>query len=598
MSKKEKNPKKSKEEKEELQKTMILDIKEENNDTEKNIKEKPIKNPKPKNKKKIILLIILSLVIGITAYFVILDIINSSYLPPSNANYKSYNYDGFAVSCSVKGKNSNEIVEKGDIITCYINYDLYSKDEYNVKELYYNLEYGSNLKYLGFEEKGENHAYHMKNNYKIVFDKAENRSSDFSKVHKFRVLKKGDSDSTYVKMTNIVFKNSNNKYYKAIEAVQKFNFSGNINYIYKKNDNIEVLNYEDVSKTDYLQGYYRCQNKDCKYLNNEGDYVFFEDDLLVTYNYVEDSKITFEKELLGYQYYEIIKNEEEVYGVLFDDETGKSGYYSLGSNKIVLKPIYDYINAEKETKILYFSKDDKYGIYDLKSNKLALKAEYDDIYCYEYADDLCLVEKNNKTNLYDRSIGKTLLNEKDYDDIECFENFQFMCILTKDSKKKLYAPYISEIDSTKLYNHIIIDKYAKGDAVYTLFDDYQVITYMYLNGIEPVIYSTPSTYSTKYFYEGGDCGDAHYSVDVNGNIISLVGMCTNNPESTGVDKVLFTKEDNYKISYDDINMYLDEYEDELYIDIHLTGSNGSSIDKDFVYDIKTKKLSEIKEDFN
>lgn len=102
----------------------------------------------------------------------------------------------------------------------------------------------------------------MKNNYKIVFDKAENRSSDFSKVHKFRVLKKGDSDSTYVKMTNIVFKNSNNKYYKAKEAVQKFNFSDNINYIYKKNDYIEILNYEDVSKTDYLHGYYRCQNKD------------------------------------------------------------------------------------------------------------------------------------------------------------------------------------------------------------------------------------------------------------------------------------------------------------------------------------------------
>lgn len=280
----------------------------------------------------------------------------------------------------------------------------------------------------------------------------------------------------------------------------------------------------------------------------------------MAYNYVEDFKMTFEKELLGYQYYEIIKNEEEVYGVLFDDETGKSGYYSIGSNKIVLKPIYDYINAEKETKILYFLKDDKYGIYDLKSNKLALKAEYDDI--------------------------------------ECFENFQFMCIFTKDSKKKLYAPYISEIDSTKLYNHIIIDKYAKGDVVYTLFDDDQVITYMYLNGIEPVIYSTPSTYSAKYFYEGGDCSDAYYSVDVNENIISLFGMCTNNPESTGVDKVLFTKEDNYKISYDDINMYLDEYEDELYIDIHLTGSNGSRIDKNFIYDIKTKKLSEIKEDFN
>lgn len=245
-----------------------------------------------------------------------------------------------------------------------------------------------------------------------------------------------------------------------------------------------------------------------------------------------------------------------------------------------------------------FLKDDKYGIYDLKSNKLALKAEYDDIYCYEYADDLCLVEKNDKTNLYDRSIGKNLLNEKDYDDIECYENFQFMRILTKDSKKKLYVPHISEIDSTKLYNHIIIDKYAKGDAVYTLFDDDLVITYMYLNGIEPVIYSIPSTYSAKYFYEGGDCGDAHYSVAVNENIISLFGMCTNNPESTGVDKVLFTKEDNYKISYDDINMYLDEYEDELYIDIHLTGSNGSRIDKNFIYDIKTKKSSEIKEDFN
>lgn len=553
-------------------------------------------NKKKLSKKKLFLIIILSLIVIVTFYFVILDVINSSYLPPDNVVYKSYNYDGFVVSCTVDGKNINDIIEKDDILRCYLHYDLYSKDEYNVKELYYNLEYGSNLKYLGFEEKGENHAYHMKNNYKIIFDKAENRSSDFSKVHKFRVLKKGDYDSTYVRMNNIVFKNNDGKYYKALDSSMNFNFNGDVRYIYKNNYTVKVLNYEDISNTSYLQGTYSCKSKDCKYLSYDGDFVFFDDESLVVYNYVDDYSITLDKELLGYKNYSVVKDDEKIYGLIFDNEDDKSGYYSIESKKIVLEASYDYMYDNDIEQVIYFNKDEKLGIYDLRTDKLALKAEYDNINCYEYDDNFCLVEKNGKTNVFDRNVGKTLLNENEIDKIKCYDDIPFMCIITKGDKKRLYAPYINEIDSTKLYNHVIVDKYGKGDAVYTLFGDDQVITYKYITEVEDLVYSNPSTYSTKYFYESETCGDAYYAVDVDKNIISLYGHCSIDPTNTSVNKELFIKEDNYNISYDDINMYVDSYEDKLYIDLHLTGSNGSSIDKSFVYDLKTKKLSEIKED--
>lgn len=111
---KEEKVKKKVSRKKDINETIVLDTSLVN-DLSKEIGNKS--NKKKLSKKKLFLIIILFLIVIVTFYFVILDVINSSYLPPDNVVYKSYNYDGFVVSCTIDGKNTNDIIEKNDILT-------------------------------------------------------------------------------------------------------------------------------------------------------------------------------------------------------------------------------------------------------------------------------------------------------------------------------------------------------------------------------------------------------------------------------------------------------------------------------------------------
>ncbi len=541
------------------------------------------KNKKKKKIIKIITIVVLSL--AVIGFFTMFIIMKQIITPPSKANYKIYNYDGFFIKCETESLEPVEAVKKGETINCYLGFELYNQEQYQVKELYYTLDYGENLKYISSEKSKDQKVYNYKNKYKIVYNNSSGVQVNSGIVYKFEVKETKDFDSIYIKISDIVFKNNSNTYYKAEDKTKNFVSNTDTNYIYVIDNETKVLKYNDVTESVYLKGTYKCQNEDCKYLEASDNYVFFSDDNLVIYNYETNKIIKLNKEYTNYSDYITITNNDDLIGITFKNENDKYGYYSIKKNKLTLQLEYDYIYKYDNQNILEITKNDKYGIYDLEDNKVVVEPKYNYIHCDNLLDKYCIVSNDKNENIYDITTKKLLFKENEFDSISCSgcsKTYELSCKLTKNNKSKLYSP-VTNIDkdlSNKEYDNIIIKQKGECDFAYVLKDNNSARLYYDLR--EPEV---NDEYEDIYdiIYDNGET--EHILVKENDMIV----LKSAGNKSRDIIKI----EENYSVDYDETYItYTDENQKTLDIFIRLKGKNSSVITKYYTYKLLTGQLYE------
>lgn len=541
---------------------------------------------KPKLTKKKIILIITLLIILITISILTIMLINKNQTKlPKNIEYDSEKLGSPYMHCYNDLGKSIENVKENDTLNCTIGFELSNEEKYIMEELYFTLDYSKNLEYQG-NKNGDNQVQNYKNSYKITIKEPNNYQSEIILI-KFKVKKLSEKDDIYIKLNNIVYKNKNNTYFKASNITKYLVGNTNINYIYVEDNQVTVLKYNDQNKTSSLKGTYKCQSKDCTYLETSDNYIFFNDENLIIYDYENDKTTKLDKEYLKYKDYEAIKDENNnLIGIIFNNDEDMFGYYSITQNKQTLKLEYDYIYKYDELDILELTKDDKFGIYDLQKNKITIEPKYDYIQTYDLLNKYLIVSNETSENLYNIETGKLLFKENEYTEIKCTSCAkidEMFCKLKNKDKTLLYAPstrYINSNLQNKEYENVVIKqnscsfafalKDKESAKIYYLFDTFN-------KGKEyEDVYDL--IYDTEYI---------NYILAKEDNKIVLKSM------NGDITTDILTIEENYTVDYDDTYItYKDDNEQEIYIYTKQVGKNKSIILRSFTYKLKTKSLTE------
>lgn len=368
---------------------------------------------------KIIIISLIIIMIGL--FLCLLHFINkqkennvNNLNPPNNADIIAYsNEDGTSpinIKCNVErwfvsGENYGDLtyvnpsfLTDSDDLECYIEFEFPSKMK--VTDLYYEISFGNGFYFISEEkpyvgtliEKDENeemnltymyeptiyesYMLHDSKNPNIISHDIFYENYNYGKSllkYSLRPDTK-DSDDLSIKVSNIVIKTSEDKYYSLKNENLKFSKSVDRYYIYyNTNGKLEA-------KSDYPSSYnivdtYYCLSEDCKFIGHQGgNYFLFKDEQYVIYDIVSKKSIKLDEYLAGY---------DEIKSAHFDDdklvgliickngEIQECGYYSVEKSEM-LTGLTDKICSNNEWINDYSGKlIDIYGNkYIANSNKL------------------------------------------------------------------------------------------------------------------------------------------------------------------------------------------------------------------------------------
>lgn len=340
-------------------------------------------NNKTKNNKKIFLCIFFLIVL------VTIIIFNKISFEEKKTNF----FEGGIANLYCKTEDEDSVsttVNKGDIIECEMGFHTYLAAEegiqnYYFKSINFEVKYGSGFEKIKFEgacSKDYCKFKKEKNKYQVIFNTPDMMAEEPLIKLKLKVSDNVELDNLYILVDNISFNNKYNEVYYVEDVIEKYHLNTGEFYFYKKDYQLTVQPYKDVINSENLQGSYKCENKNCAYITDQSKYVLLRDGNYILFNYEDNKAIEIpEEKLNGYSEYEIIYDENKVYGIKVSDKT-KSGYYSIEKEKFIIpveeyesleiSSYYDMITLVKKTK----SKDYKIKYLDLQGNKYKPSKEH------------------------------------------------------------------------------------------------------------------------------------------------------------------------------------------------------------------------------
>ena len=297
--------------------------------------------------------------------------------PPKDAEIVDYNAmnngggGGLNLHCMISGTfdyADKKALEPGDVFECLYGVEVING--FKVETLYFDIEYGSGLEYLGTTQVvNEKHTKIEGDRTKTTFDQPDSVVDSYY-AYKFEVKENATTEDLYLKVKNIVFKTPTKKYYSLAEQEVKFSIKSQKYYIYRYNNDNDAINVYDQKIDNEYQTYvgeYICKTKNCEYAySSTKNYVLFKDSSYLAYNY-KTGETTDLSQFDSYEDLELV-GDKELYGVIMhqDGETYyKTGYYSIKKNKYIIPMTknllmfvnknYIYVDEEESGKFIDFN---------------------------------------------------------------------------------------------------------------------------------------------------------------------------------------------------------------------------------------------------
>lgn len=290
-------------------------------------------------------------------------------------------------------------LSKGMTIDCIFQYEV--KDSQKITELYFDLNNSSSVKLKNIKNDGDSILINDESTYKLTLDTPQNIFSDLHFY--FDVI--NDDKTGFVELNNIVFKDSNNLYYKVINSIETFppEYDDKI-YIYetKYEDSDEVFYYSSkvLDKEQKLFDTFQCQNDTCETLSESSHYFLINDEKFLIYDTIKKTTVTIDtpNTIKKEDYsYELMHNSKgNIYGVAFKKNYTSSyscnnvdntcinkglsgyeiGYYSLNEKRFTIDPELKIIGSsayQDYDYALMLKKADTYGVYSYEDDKMVIE---------------------------------------------------------------------------------------------------------------------------------------------------------------------------------------------------------------------------------
>ena len=461
-------------------------------DEEKNIEEEieQAEEKIKKNNKKLILVIITAVLLIACIVCVVLLIksrkenkentpeVAKIVRPGENEDYTILKQSYFNVTCKQTSKGEKyKKLYKGLLIDCVFGYELNSNQK--VSELYFDLGNSANVKLNNVKNNSGHELLNEKNTYKLISKNPE--SALGGDIHFFYEVLNDEDETGYVEVSDVVFKDDNNKYYKAINSIETFppEYDDKI-YIYKDSYDEEeegkVYYYSSRVKLEDAELFdtFQCKSETCESKAEVNNYFLIHDEDLIVYDTVKKTSNTLKLKddvKINDYFYEIMLNPKGIiYGVAFKKEyvsaydcernqyvcvnTGLSGYeigyYSMKLNRFTIDLDYGFIGSSAFNGYdvaLMLKKDNQFGIFS-------------------YEDDNMMLELTDKYKSIDYDDNTEAIMLEVYD--EANKTYYFEYFDPKYSQFTLDTDNLQKFDSSTLYYTTAFNQ--DGIMVTMLFD--------------------------------------------------------------------------------------------------------------------------------
>jgi len=401
--------------------------------------------------------------------------------PDESLDYTIIKQSTFLMNCknTSKGEKYKKLT-KGLLIDCVFGYEVNTNQK--VSELYFDLNNSANVKLVSTNNTSDYELLNTEKTYKLSSSKPDSVLKDSIHFY-FEVL--NDTDETgYVEISDIIFKDDNNKYYKVLNSIETFppEYDDKL-YIYKETYEDDDSVYYYSSKVKYtddesnveLVDTFQCQNESCESKSEVNNYFLINDEKLILYNTLDKTSTTLnvpnDLKVDDYTYEIMLNKKNKIYGIAFKKNyvsaydcdsneyvclnTGLSGYdiayYSMALNNFSISLDYGFIGS---------------SVYDDYDIALLLKKE-DKIGVFSYEDDNMMLELSSKYKAaeYDSDTGSIMLEVYDNKN----KNYYFEFFNPKYSSFVVDTNNLQKYDSSPIYYKIAYNR--NGDRVTMFFDE-------------------------------------------------------------------------------------------------------------------------------
>ena len=428
------------------------------------------KEDKPKNsKKKIILITIIILLVLACIVCTIILVINNKkdnnkdkeevakiVRPSEKEDYIALKQSYFNMVCkqTASGEKYKKLT-KGLVIDCVFGYALNS--DIKVSELYFDLGNSANVKLKRMKNDTTFKVINEKKTYKLTPENPEGALTEGLHFY-FEVLNNTD-ETGYVEVSNIVFKDSNDKYYKVVNSLESFppEYDDKI-YIYKdiygENGEKEYYFSSKVKYTDQeLVDTFQCKNESCETKTETNTYFLINDEGLLVYDTINKTTNTIKTQnnfkVDDYSYEFMLNPQGNLYGIAFkknyisayDCEKNESicintglsgfelGYYSLALNTFTIDPELGFIGSSAYNNYdvaMMIKKDNKIGVFSYEDDDMMIDLT-DKYKSAQYDNDtesimLEVYDSKNKQYYFEYFNPKYALFMVDTDKVQKYDN--------------------------------------------------------------------------------------------------------------------------------------------------------------------------------
>ena len=484
------------------------------------------------NKKKVILIVITILLflicIGCIVYLLLKDKNSDEkpeiptqttqiQRPSNNIEYTVLKQNNIGMNCKkTKQGDKYKKLSKGMIIDCNFGYEANANSK--ITELYFDLNASSNIKLKDIKNNSGYKLVNDENTYLLTFDSPQ---SVLDNVIHFYYEVINDDKTGFVEVNNIIFKDSNDLYYKVLNNIETFppEYDDKI-YIYEstydESDEVFYYSSKTVDSEQKLFDTFQCQNDTCETIAESSHYFLINDNKLVLYDSFKKTTVTIDtpEELKIDDYsYELMHNAKgNIYGVAlkrnyksaFDCNNldgvcvnkGLSGYeigyYSLKEKRFTIDPDLKIIGSSAYQEYDYaimLKKGNTYGVYSLEDDKMVV--EFTDkikAMDFDYFSSSITMELYDEANdeyyfTYYDPVGNTntlkTSNLIKFEDstIYYLEDINHLAkevtmLFDKNGNQLKKMPYVLKKDLVAVNNNIIINSVLEGYLHYDLDGNY------------------------------------------------------------------------------------------------------------------------------
>ena len=399
--------------------------------------------------------------------------------PSDKEQYTILKQNYFNISCkyTIAGEKYKKL-SKGLVIDCMFGYGVNSNQK--VSELYFDLNNSANVKLKELKNTSDATIVNENNTYKLTTKNPD--SVLVEGIHFYYEVLNDTDEVGYVEVANIVFKDSENKYYKVVNSIETFppEYDDKL-YIYKDTyeDGEDVKAYYYSNKTKFedaeLFDTFQCKNETCETKAESNSYFLIDDDGLLIYDTLKKTtntiKLSQDIKLNDYTYELMLNPKGKLYGIAFNKNYTSDldcdmndyvcinkgisgyeiGYYSLALNNFSIALDYGFIGASA------------YNNYDVA---LMLK-KGDSFGIFSYENDNMMVELSNKYKSIDYDDNTETIKLEVYD--ENNKNYYFEYFDPKYAQFVVDTDNLQKFDSSNIYYTTAYN--SEGIRVTMLFDN-------------------------------------------------------------------------------------------------------------------------------